>query len=227
RSGRLSLGFERPLGRRLGLTVTAHAERVEQPWPRHENLFKPVSRFPEIEEDRIHLQPRRGDSVGLEVGLRYRAREHLGRLDYRLGRARDHLLDGTTVPRDIDRRHRLRLAWDWRPNSAWNVSMAWSAATGAPDTPVHIDSLPVPTWVAGPIYSQRLPASHRLDVTATYAHRWRGLDLDWRIGIDNLFDHEAVRGFDTTPRRDADGAWRLPAETGLGITPRVGLSLRF
>ncbi len=75
--------------------------------PRYENLFDPVTLFPEAEPDRIRIAPDRGLVRGLEIVFKGVPRASLSWwASYVLARAEDEI-DGSWQPRSWDQRHAL------------------------------------------------------------------------------------------------------------------------
>ena len=108
----------------------------------------------------------------------------------------------------------------------WRTAVAYRYATGRPFTPVaaapHDPARArwVPTYGA-PI-SQRLPAFHRLDATASYFRRfgasWQGVAF---YSLSNALDRANVHAY----RYTADYSARIPVRSIFNRSHYVGMSL--
>ena len=231
-----SLGVERALGGGFTLQIDAYWRRISQPRATYENLFKPVSRFPEIETDRVLFAPSERRAYGLEATLRG---AH-SRLDWQLSYVHARVIDtlrGVDAPGRFDRPHSLRLDAAYRTPWKWDLRLIWTGYSGRPTTPlagkatVDADGGLSFEPVFGAFNSNRLPTYHRLDLQA---HRrwslWR-LQLDAYLGIENLYDHDNVRGlstdfvFDLAPSGEVTVA--AEPELGRGRSASFGIRLGF
>lgn len=218
-----SLGFSRQRAR-TDLSIELYRQRVDDPRTRFLNLYEAVSRFPEIEVDRIRLTPERGRSEGLELQLRFRGRHWEGRTSYELSRSED-LLDGRWTPRRDDRRHRLRLALSAELPGSVRAELRWRGASGRPTTSID-PALALADFDAalGEVHAERLPGVHELDVRLSRVWSWRGWDLGVEGGIDNLTDRQNIVGYDLYSLSDPQTP-SLTAELAPGRRLRWGLEL--
>ena len=123
--------------------------------PRFENLFNPLGSMPELQADRVRLDPGSARSRGLELS----AVQSVGSLDwwasYTWSNVTDDI-DGVYVPRSWDQRHSLQGGVGWR-SEKWSFSAAASVHTGWPTTDLElvpdgtdIDGEPIFVAVPGP-----------------------------------------------------------------------------
>src|SRR6185503_16528530 len=147
--------------------------------------------FPEINWDRVRVDPERGRARGVEFLL---ARDEGRRVDWSAGYALAEITDriaGRDVPRATDQRHTVSADWAYRPTSnKWRLSVAGVWHTGWPFTPqvVTIDTLYtsatsftiLPHWAGGDLNTERLPSYRRVDA------RWTRF-IDTRNGRVALF----------------------------------------
>ena len=215
-------GFERRLGA-VELTVEAYERRIRSPRVRFENLFKPFSRFPETEIDRVGVAPLRGEARGLELTLRGRHGRHLDwRAGYAFARILDTLADETgerDVPRRHDQPHGLRLDLGFSIPRDWRIQLTWTGHTGWPTTAFEGRGEDG-SLVLGPLRGERLDDYHRLDVDASREWRVRRWSFRVHAGIENLYDRRNQRGFDV-------GGDVVTPEVGRGLSPRLGLAVEF
>ena len=221
------IGFERTFATGaeesdLLLRIEAYQRLVENPRRRYENIFEPVSQFPEIELDRVLFTPESARAYGLEVFLRGNQKRLDWWASYTWSRTEDRI-DGRNVPRRIDQPHALNLDVNFSPGKHWNVNLAWRIHSGWPTTAVSgriiededgedegedSDSSGEPedgeagdddielAPVLGPFNAERLPVYHRLDLRASREWRKKKGVLGFFIEIQNVYDRKNAAGFD-------------------------------
>jgi outer membrane receptor protein involved in Fe transport len=233
------LGYEAfPAENRLGLDalrVELFRRDVPNPRPRYENLLEPLNFFPEIEPDRVRIDPTHSTSQGVELLVRGRAGTRVGWwAAYSWSRVEDRL-DGRTVPRSLDQPHTATVAVDLALPRRWNLALAWRYHSGWPTTPVSAgfvapeeDDEEEPELVArfGELNSERLPVYHRLDLRASRTRALRKGSLTFYVDVQNLYDRENLAGFDLAvdeePIEDGVTA-ELEPEHWPGLFPSVGV----
>ncbi len=222
-------------GRPLILRVELYEYRLHDPRPRFENLYDPVSLAPEVEADRVRIAPRSGLARGLEIFLAGGG----GRLDwfasYAYSRSRD-LIDGRDVSRGVDQPHSLKLGLGYRTPWKWDLYLALEAHTGWPITRLDArradgasddDAEIVP--VLGPLYGERLPAYHRLDLRAGRRFTLRRGQLELFIEVQNLLNAGNVRGFGVSFETLSEDRVEVIKDRKLwsGIAPNFGIRWLF
>jgi hypothetical protein len=195
------LGFEHRFRRGETLRLDLYRRDVGNPRPRYENIFEPVDPNPEIQPDRARIVPERSISEGVELFLRGRGGRKLDWwLNYAYARVEDEI-DGRDVPRGIDQPHTLNLDLAWRVNPRWTLNLAFRYHTGWPTTAVmgelqEDDEGEVePVLVFGPLYGERLPDYHRLDLRVSREWRLRKGNLSFFLDLQNLYDRSNLAGF--------------------------------
>ncbi len=165
------LGLEHRLTDGTSFRVEAYERRISDPRPEYRSLVPIIEAlWEEGDGDRIRVAPTRG----LARGIEFLARRDVGgrfawSASYALARADDEIGD-EWVPRPRDQRHTVRLELAYRPTPTWSLSYAWQYHSGWPGTLERYDVMTAvdgSRFVArtfGPIYRERLPAYHRLDV---------------------------------------------------------------
>lgn len=228
-------GGSDPLGP-LGLNalrVELFRREIDDPRPRYENLLEPLNFFQEIEPDRVRIAPRRSTAEGIEVLVRGRPHPRFGWwVAYSYSRAEDRL-DGRTVPRSLDQPHGVTVDLDFRLPRDWRLNLAWRFHSGWPTTPVEARLVADPDEegeggelellpVFGALYSERLPAYHRLDVRASRRWELRRSTLTFFVDVQNLYDRENLAGFDVSVDEEA-GVVELEEEHWPGLFPSLGV----
>lgn len=204
------LGIEYPLARSAALRVEAY-ERIHTnvSW-RLENVDNAYDLFPELQDDRVLINPERGQARGVEVVL-----SSLGtgpvtwHVSYTLSRAEERITEvvdlrrvSRWVPRSHDQRHAFRADATYAINPRWQFSAAWQYHTGWPTTDVVytlstlVNNRRVLVSANGPIYGLRLPDYHRLDLRATRRFKLRRGELRAFIDVFNAYDRVNLLGYD-------------------------------
>lgn len=100
--------------------------------PRFENLFDPLGLMPELQQDRVRLEPLSARARGVELS----ADRSTGNLGWWTSYTWSNVTDdigGTDVPRSWDQRHSVQGGMDWK-HEKWNFSAAASLHSGWPTT---------------------------------------------------------------------------------------------
>jgi hypothetical protein len=198
--------------------------------------------FPEINWDRVRIDPERGRARGVELLF---ARDDGRRVDWSVGYALASVTDhigGRDVPRATDQRHTVTADWAYRPTSnKWRLSIAGVWHSGWPYTlqVVTIDTIAkspttfgiLPQWAAGELNTERLPSYRRVDArwtrfidtrngrVALFAEVYNLLGIHNRRGYYTNVNFDARGGRVTFPRSSEDWIPRLPT---VGITWEFG-----
>ncbi|KAB2958415.1 MAG: TonB-dependent receptor, partial [Thermoanaerobaculia bacterium] len=230
-------GFERDFvvgarRRGLGLRLEVYERRTEDPRPRFENLFEPVNTFPEVEPDRIRIVPARSRARGAELFVRADLGGQVRGWAGYAWSSSDDLLDGAWVPNAIDQTHALDLDLEAPLGAHWRLSAAWRYHTGWPTTAIRLERVEdeeggvelVPRL--GPLHGERLSAYHRLDLRLRRAWRWRGVEAELYLDVQNLYDRANLAGYDLEV--DEEEERLVIAEEGwAGLLASLGLSVEF
>jgi outer membrane receptor protein involved in Fe transport len=225
--------FPRALnGNGLALRTEYYQREVRNPRPRYENLYEALNTFPEIEPDRVRIAPDRSFAEGVELFLQGRAGSKIGWwLNYAFALTEDEI-SGSRVSRKIDQTHAVNLDLNYEIGPHWNLNLAWRFHTGWPTTPLSLeedvdeDGNPVYVPVLGPLYSQRLPAYHRLDLRASRDFRVGNGKMMFFIDIQNVYDRSNIAGFDIEIDEEQGTLLRVE-EHWAGILPSVGILYEF
>jgi hypothetical protein len=231
------VGFERffelePPSSGLALRVEAYQREVGNPRRQFVNLYEPLNTFPEVEPDRVLIEPQRSVAEGLEIFLRGGFGRKIGWWANYAYSSTEDLIDGRWTPRLFDETHALNLDLDYRVSSAWRFNAAWRYHTGWPTTPLTLgteidDEGEIEfTPVLGPLNSDRVADYHRLDLRVS--RRWQ---TEWGsatlfVDVQNVYDRENIAGFDIEID-DEEGTLVRNSEAWSGILPSAGISFEF
>lgn len=192
------------------LRLEAFEQRLSRTYARFENLFDPITVFPELEDDRVRVDLDGGRSRGLEASWRSdETRPLAGWASYTLSRLEEEV-DGRYVPGATDQPHALQLGLGYRSRGGWNFQGVWRWHSGWPTTAV-LGRLatgeglsPTAQLVLGERNAERLPAYHRLDFRVGRSWKLGRSRLSVTLDLQNLYDRKNVRGYgdftlETTP----------------------------
>jgi hypothetical protein len=107
---------------------------VDRPRRQYLNLWREILAFPELDGDRLKIQPSEARAVGFEVLAQQAGDRWDWSLSYSLASSEDRI-DGTWVPRLMDQRHAISASAAYAPNPRWKISAAWQYRSGWPFTP--------------------------------------------------------------------------------------------
>jgi outer membrane receptor protein involved in Fe transport len=216
----------------LAVRAEVYQREVDNPRPRYENLYEALNTFPEVEPDRVRIDPDSSLAEGVELFVQGRASKRLGWFaNYAYASTEDEIM-GTSVPRAIDQRHTLNVDLDYRAGQHWHLNFAFRYHTGWPTTPISLeeevdeDGETVFVPVLGPLNSKRLPDYHRLDLRASREFRTGGGRLFFFVDIQNVFNRKNTAGFDIAIDEE-EGTIVLEEEPWAGILPSVGIVYEF
>jgi outer membrane receptor protein involved in Fe transport len=185
------------------LRVEVFRKDMQQVRPRFENLYDPLGLIPEIQPDRVRLDPVSAAAKGIEISID-RAN---GPLDwwatYTLSEVTDRI-DGRDELRSWDQTHAFQggIAWS---NERWDVALAANVHTGWPTTDLALvedgvddDGEPVFVAIPGPRNAERFGTFASVDFRVS--RKWklqRGSFMAF-FEVSNLFNrkNECCRDFD-------------------------------
>ncbi len=255
RSEHRVLGFEhafgeaRGPGRRPALRVELYEHRISDPRPRFENLYDPISKAPEVEADRVQIDPESSLARGFEVFLTGGGWRYDWFASYARSRIEDRIAAGdppeaapADVPRSIDQPDALKLGLAWRTPWRWHLHLALELHTGWPTT--RLDARegghheggrtgqggePEIVPVLGPLYGERLPTYRRLDLRASRRFDLRRGELELVFDIQNLSGAANVRGFAISIEGEDDGEVEVEQQRKqwAGFAPSFGIRWAF
>ncbi len=169
RADHVIVGIRHLLANDISLRAEIFVKEFRDLRPRFENLFDPLGVLPELQPDRVRLDP----SLAQARGVEFSADRALGAWDwwatYTWSRVTDQI-DGRDEPRSWDQRHALQTGLGWR-NERWTFSAALSVHTGWPTTDLElqqtgVDSNGDAVYEAVPGFrnARRLPTFSSLDL---------------------------------------------------------------
>lgn len=180
-------------------------------------------------------------AYGMEVLLRKNEGRLKGWLAYTLSKSEQQTLGRTPLEPGInngewystpyDKTHDISLTASYELNDRWTFGSNFLFQTGLPVTfpngQYQFNGIVVPTYESR--NSSRLPAYHRLDISATYNprknanRRWQG---QWVFGIYNIYNRRNAASIQFAENRETgrNEATRLAI---FGIVPSVSYNFKF
>jgi outer membrane cobalamin receptor len=228
------IGLEHAFSTGINLRVEAYQKKLSGLRPRFQNLSNQLEFFPEVEHDRLRVQPQSGEARGIEIFVK---RDAGGKFSwwgsYGLAVAEDKI-DGVTVPRNFDQRHTIYLDFNYRPNPKWSLNVAWQYHSGWPFTEATIERETLPNGflfrrVYGPLNGARFPAYHRMDVRVNRYFHFTNSRLSLFLELRNLYNRKNSRAFEysVTVFRDGSFVVNRSEEHWLPLLPSIGISYDF
>ena len=238
-------GLEKVLERGAVLRIEGYSKEGSELRPVYRNWKGGIDVFPETNEDRILVYPRRTTATGVEtyydqdLGERFsvRASYAFSVIEEEVDRIRnvngpDNLEYDAKHPVPQSQRHAANVDCTYRLARAWSLNASLAIHSGWPATLESLEPVtdengnPDFTVLPRKIYGARLPHYHRLDVRAT--RRWATSRGDWRVFFElvNLTNHGNVWGYDYFKTFDGSGGYALQRdeETWFTILPSLGAS---
>lgn len=205
-----------------------YEKRYRRTKRRYENVFNPFVLVPELEPDRVAVDPQRARargadlSVHRQLGDRAALRLHYGYMD-----AEDRL-DGDWVPRRWSQRHSAGTVLSWQSNVlvaalAVNWHSGWRGATLPPEVAAG-----TVLGVADVLNNATL--EDYLSVDASVRRTWRVGRSDVTIfaSVTNVTGRDNLAGIDYDAEAEDDIVYLEPeTETLIPMVPSVGVLISF
>ena len=213
------------------LRVEAYIKEYETLRPRFENLFDSLALIPELEPDRVRLDPQSARARGLEVTYEYRGAGELNWwLNWTWARASDRI-NGTDEARSWDQRNALQggLAWERGP---WEIGLAVSLHTGWPITgmtlgydPEDDEYFPIP----GPRNAEQLNTFFSLDFRISRQFNVKYGQLSGFFEVTNATNrkNQCCVDYDTDETEDGTVFLDKTYDDWLPILPAIGILWEF
>jgi len=231
----LIIGIRTLIRDKYSLRIEAFHKDMRQVRPRFENLYNPLGIIPEIQPDRIRLDPSSAESTGLEISIDRTDGPLTWWASYTLSEATDRI-DGSDQLRSWDQRHAGQGGVSWSGDK-WDVAFAASVHTGWPATDleyvqVGVDPGGDPEFAAipGPRNELRLQTFASLDFRVS--RRWqlnRGSLLAF-LEVTNLTDRRNQCCYDYDLEEDEDTGEEFLESSfdyWLPLMPAVGVLWEF
>ena len=187
--------------------------------------------YSEIEIERLLLGGK-GRAYGLELCAHKNSGKLTGWASYTLSWSENKIEginNGEWYTASNDRRHDISIIGIYRANDHWELSAMWHYNTGqaltAPSAKYEIDGRTFYYYAERNGY--RAPASHRLDLGASYTKKRQRTTHIWTFGIYNVYNR--YNPFVITFKNDDDKPSGTTAKLTamFGIVPSVSFTVKF
>jgi outer membrane receptor protein involved in Fe transport len=225
RADQLIVGLRQAFSRDTVLRVEVFHKELADVQPRFENLYDPLGIMPELQADRVRLEPSRARAQGLELSLD-RARGAWNWWgSYTLSKVTDRI-DGRYVPRSWDQRHALQGGFGWH-DERWSVAVAASVHSGWPTTDLALDA--DDNAVPGERNARRLPTFAVVDLRLSRKYEVRRGTLTAFVEISNSFNRRNVCCIDWDVDEDEDENLSLEhsRDYWMPLLPAIGVLWEF
>ncbi len=218
------LSIEHRFDNALRLQVEAYKKQFDRLHPRFENLYSRLDLLPELQPDRVRIDPSRGESEGIELGLQQELQRWQWWTSISWSSAED-VLNGVEVPRSWDQPWAFE-AGMIRTGALWTVSFSTSYHEGWPSTSL---ALVEEQLVAGPFNTGRVADFQSVDVRVSRRIELSRSELTVFGELINAFNHfnPCCLAYDL----ETDPAEGISLETNfdewLPLVPSVGVFWRF
>jgi outer membrane receptor protein involved in Fe transport len=224
------LSLDHEFVRGLDLRVEAYRKYYRRLNPRFENLFNPLVLLPEIEFDRVMIDPASARAEGVEVLLRWRSEPAWrGWFGYTWSQAQDRI-DGRNVARSWDQTHAINVGVTWA-SGPWTATVVNSFHTGWPTTRLSLSTASggAGELIVGERNAERLDYYNSLDLRVTRTFALSRGALDVFVEASNALSRENPCCTEYTVITQADGSISLneDLDAWLPLVPSIGVLWRY
>jgi hypothetical protein len=187
RSTQTVLSLERHIRGNVLLRVEAYDKRIDDPTPLYENIFDPFALLPELEPDRVRIQPDRSRVYGAELSVRWQLpHTWSGWTSYSWSEATDHF-GPVSVLRTWDQKHSVATGLAWA-SGAWQLSgnLGWHSGWRRNSL---VESAAGTGFELVPRNSRAWSDSFSLDLRSTWTRALQKGSLEVFAEIDNASNH--------------------------------------
>ena len=225
RADQLIVGLQHTFPGDTVLRAEAFRKELHDVRPRFENLYDPLGIMPELQADRVRLDPARARSQGLELSLEGARGSWRWWASYTLAKVTDRI-DGIDVPRSWDQRHAMQGGVSWR-SEPWTFAAALSVHSGWPTTGLELDD--AGNAVPGPRNALRLPTFAAVDWRLSREFNVRRGTLTAFIEVSNTLNRRNVCCIDWDVDEDDDGELSLEhsRDYWMPLLPAIGVLWEF
>jgi hypothetical protein len=224
------VSLDQQLAMGLDLRIEAYRKSYRDLHPRFENLFNPLALLPEMQLDRVMVDPDSARAEGVEAMVHWESQgPWRGWLAYAWSRTRDRI-DGRNVARRWDQTHAVSLGLTWA-SGPWTATVTDNFHTGWPTTQLSLATTAggAQQFVIGERNAVRMDYYNSLDLRLTRTFVLARGALDVFVEASNALSRENACCIDYTVTRRADGSAELAenTDTWLPLVPSIGVLWRY
>jgi outer membrane receptor protein involved in Fe transport len=226
----LILSLDHDFSGGVQLRIEGYQKNYRRLSPRFENLFDTLVLLPELEPDRVRLDPSSASSEGIEVLLKVAPiGAWSGWISYARSRVTDRI-DGRDFRRSFDQRDAVSAGLSWT-SGPWSVSTNYTYHTGWPTTGLGVITSPsgVQQAVVGDRNARRFGSFNSLDVRVTRTYGLSHGVLDVFFEATNALNEHNPCCVEFDVRRGVDGMLDLGTrvDNWLPLVPSAGVLWRY
>jgi outer membrane receptor protein involved in Fe transport len=234
RSDHVIAGMRHLFGDDYAVRIEAFHKDLSRITPRFENLFNPLGLIPELQPDRVRVDPSSAKSSGLEISVDSSKGDWSWWGSYTYSTVTDRI-DGRSVPRSWDQRHAFQGGVSWT-NDTWSAAAAASVHSGWPVTDltfrqsgVDVDGEPVYVVVPGLRNQLSLPTFASLDLRLSRTFDVRRGSLMAFVEISNATNRRNICCHDWDINDDVANGFSLERsfDYWLPLLPAIGVLWEF
>ena len=234
RADHLIVGVKHLINNETAVRLEAFRKDIGDVRPRFENLYDPLGIMPELQVDRVRLDPTRAEAHGLEISADRTVGAWSWWGSYTWSKVTDRI-DGRDVPRSWDQRHAAQGGFAWH-DEVWNFSAAASVHSGWPstgltlvDSGVDVDGEPINVAVPGTRNEINHSTFASLDVRLSRKFDVRRGFLTAFVEVSNLSNRRNVCCVDWDLAEDAQGNEVLEnsLDYWMPLLPAIGVLWEF
>jgi outer membrane receptor for ferrienterochelin and colicin len=198
----LVTGVEHDFPSGTTLRVEGYRKSLSDLRPRYISYRYDTDTSPENSHDRIRLDPDRGTARGVEIYLHQdRNRQLKWWLNYSWS-VFENEIAGKTMPRSMDQRHTINIDLSYHFAAQWVLNTSWHYHSGWPYTRETVNIISQNQdgsynweWAPGPIYGERFPPYHRMDIRLSRSFPTSKGRVSVFLEVRNLYDRENLRQY--------------------------------
>ena len=229
------VGIRRLFREKYSLRVEAFHKDMQEVRPRFENLYDPLGLIPEIQPDRVRLDPASAQSRGIEFSLDRSDGPFTWWATYVLSKVTDEI-NGRDELRSWDQRHAFQGGVSWS-NAKWDVALATNIHTGWPLTELSLvengldeDGEIQYVAIPGPRNADRHPTFASLDFRVSRTWKLRRGSLMAFLEVSNLTNRRNQCCLDWDLEEDEESGeevFERGVDYWMPLLPAVGILWEF
>ncbi len=235
RADQFIVGVSQLLANDTSIRIEAFLKEIRELRPRFENLYDPLGIIPELQADRVRLDPTKGRARGIEISTDRASGDWNWWASYTWSKVTDRI-NGANEPRSWDQRHAFQGGFGWHNDDGWNFSMAASVHSGWPATnlslvPDGLDEDGEPQYVAipGPRNADQHPTFSSIDLRLSRRFDVKRGTLMAFIEVSNIFnrDNPCCRDYDLEEDEQGNALLEFSHDHWLPLLPAIGILWEF
>jgi hypothetical protein len=232
RADHVIAGLTHRIGKSTSWRIEVFYKHMTDVRPRFENLFDPLALIPEIQPDRVRLEPTSAEAQGLEISMERTAGPWSGWASYTWSEVTDRI-EGRDQPRSWDQNHAFQAGTSWSDHG-WDLSLAASVHSGWPTTDLQLveegvdeDGEPEFIAVPGPRNALNLGTFASVDFRVSRQFELRKGTLTAFLEVSNATNRRNECCIDWDLAEDGDDSLERGLDYWLPIVPAVGVLWEF